>query len=86
MIRKTIGWLPSMKGGGNQYGHQSLDHPVAALIGANCPSHPTYPLVWRGEEGWCRRGQHSVAVTVSPDERYVWTGIGDWQPIWKEED
>ena len=38
--------------------------PIPAPIGANCPDHPTYPLVIRGEEAWCRAGQHVAPTTV----------------------
>jgi hypothetical protein len=35
-----------------------LRTPIPAPIGANCPDHPTYPLVIKDGEAWCRRGQH----------------------------
>jgi hypothetical protein len=30
-------------------------------VGRDCPDHPTYPLVWKERQPYCRRGQHHVA-------------------------
>jgi hypothetical protein len=29
-------------------------------VGIDCPQHPTYSLVWRDGQHWCRRGRHVV--------------------------
>jgi hypothetical protein len=83
MIQKFIHSLSTPKLG-SEYTEEALERPLPAPVGVNCPDHPTYPLVWHGDYGWCRRGQHLVPLTISPDEQYVWTGSGDWQPISKE--
>lgn len=37
---------------------EPLANPLPAPIGANCPEHPTFPLVLKDGGAWCRRGQH----------------------------
>lgn len=69
MIEKFITSLPIAHGEGNLFRDQPLERPLPAPIGLNCPDHPTFPLVWKGEGGWCRRGQHAVT-------------LNEPQPIW----
>ncbi len=43
-------------------GGHPLERPLPAPIGADCPDHPSYPLVIKAGEAWCRRGQHFGGV------------------------
>ncbi len=84
MIKTTINSLPTSKNShGAGFIQEPLDRPLPACVGVDCPDHPTYPLVWRDDRGqyvgWCRRGQHLVPISVSPDERYIWVaGMAEW--------
>jgi len=47
--RDHLVWLQD---GTTKYG------PLPAPIGVDCPEHPSFALVIKDGEPWCRRGQH----------------------------
>jgi len=43
-----------------------LQTPIPAPIGVNCPDHPTFPLVIKDGNAWCRRGRHVLVTDAEP--------------------
>ena len=52
--------------------HTINGHEVSPLprpVGRDCPDHPTYPLVWKERQPYCRRGQHHV---IEEEDKAEW--------------